>query len=418
MPCVNSLNSTDCIESITKCNNKKYISLTTLVATLAIGAAVVGILAIITSFQSISGLGAISQIGWQTGAALTVVGIPTLITLVIITLVRYCRSAEKNKEQYIDDNVETLPVQDNEEFNIEEPFSLKLDDIADFCFEKLLGVNKSLLKLEEKSGSIPSKALELGEPLTLGDLRSMNVEQMLAANIPENCFGLLSTAQLENIFKTSNNLTPEFVQLLLPENEYTYRRLRKLDYRSLEPHLKHMTISLFRYLPVECFELENFPWEIVTSNPENFKKLFSLVSLKISSYFDYFNNQFTHEIFKRIDIPAIKRLAPLLSSNYLRLVIPPEKLKDKDFPWSLFLKKEGTVSFLLSSDILASESFPWQKLSKSEILSILPIENENTAKILNDVIPEDVFKALVTSEKLDSEHLKLLSPARQKIIST
>jgi hypothetical protein len=515
------------LNSTIPCDNKTCIAITTVVAMLAIGAVVVGVLAIIASLQNISGLGAISQIGWQAGAALTAFGVTTLITLIMITLVRYGHSAKKNEdpqslvtpstenrgedasrtsfpqdvnrpstqpevafsEPSLDKIVQTLNIANVEDrlrdnygnnpislpsppadrtsascktyeetvtlilLTDEDLLSLPLDEITRFSPEGFSVVYHRLLPLESRN--ILPTAPELQRGLTLENLRSLNGEGVIYTSIPENCLGLLRAAQLEDIFTTNKHLILNFVQQLLPANDYTYQRLRMFDHKILEPHLNRMTIELFRLLPTECFELDTFPWSMVNS-VEKCTALFSLQTSKATHFTD-FDKEFTQKVFGKISIRALIILAPLLSCDHLPLV-PKDKLKDKDFPWSefvnkkgieafapylklghllsfgsrlkeqgfpwlLFIKQDGAPSFLhkhfraIGPEIYAFEFFPWLEFSKEELLVILPTKyHRNTSSNILNVIHENNLRTLFTSKRLDGNHWKLLKPDKQKRI--
>jgi hypothetical protein len=300
----------------------------------------------------------------------------------------------------------------------EDFLSLPLDTIASCSQQEYFFIYERLLYLESQSLNPNFQGCS---DLSLGQLRKMDV-RALFQTLPQkynSCLGMLSTAQLSDLSICDDLLNKTTTTLLLPKNGYTHYRLSQMGTPVIFPYLKHMPIEIFRYLPIECFSLPDFPWENVTNTHD--VQLFLATSRNHTSYFPENDAEFTRKVLKVMLLAPLHQLAPFFSPEHLPL-FPPETLKSDTFPWADFVKKKGVIEALrfLPPKLLAETHIPWAKLvtQQDAIRSLFAVDTSISGhhSEANNVFTKNVFQHLsienivALASALSPLHLPLFPP--------
>ncbi len=402
-------------EPVTKCH-KKSVAIT-VVALLALGAIVMGILGIIASLPGgASGLSAMSPIGWQGGAGLAAAGTFAFVGLIIVSMIQFRKRGNEVRAEDRGESSEPLMIRHVPPpltairgmingFTDEQILALDLRVIDGYSNEERSLIYERLLVIDRKEDtSSPHQAIN-AEPLTLGALRSLMdtglLEKMNADAIPQQCLGMLNAMQLGVILRSKDTLSTDVLKQLMPtEKAYTYEKIKKIQPAIFEKHFQSMTGSHFRLLPLDCFKSVRFPWDIVISSPKNLKKVLGTELVK-TSFLDTTDQEFTQQVLRIIPIETIQKLACAFSCKHLPL-ISQDHLKHLNFPWRAFLEKEGIGSALhqLDSTFLATTHFPWKEFvemkKEKELADLLSMKRSKSGSEneWRDEFTKNIFKHL------------------------
>jgi hypothetical protein len=300
-----------------------------------------------------------------------------------------------------------------------EILELKLATISDFSVEEwdILLLRLARIERQETLPQLPTKPWEerITNP-TLAELRELQCSEQMMDSLTSSIIGLclLSSHQLEMLFSSAQTISREQLYVLLPfntpqERDYTSDKLAKLSKKSITPLIPVLKPEQLHLLPIDYFREDLIPMENFTRE-ETIKRLLPTKSAFIEK---------TTKILQAYSNDAIIQRAPFLSAKHISC-FKADQLKDPEFPWDDFLKKEkigsglfeglfGNLSINMqwSPEEFASFSIPWATFAKypAEVIYLLDTGFDYKAKtqaILRKLKIEDIVGV---APALAAEHI-------------
>lgn len=403
--------------------------ITTLVALVALAAVVIGVLALVATLRHI-GLGPLDHLGVYGGVAFLCGGILTAIILAAVTCGLRARKNKKdlerqeespgtrvleplywhhrdcnerlqalygNKEQpelilwshKVRDEVliekqKTLILADDQEI-----LGLTIDKITLFSYEERAVLSFRLAALEEKGVPVnPDKQWDGSlNTLTLAQLRELQCTQEMLASLSPPLLGLLSSRQLDNIFKTTDKVSAQHLADFLPtstpeEEKYTRVKLGLLSEESVLKQIGQFSPQQLHFLPLSYFQKNLIPWHNLHSQ----EKLSQLLNTE-KPY-----DEKTKNILQTMSIELIQQLASFMDVILLNQFDHKKQIGDRQFPWSPFIAKQGVGTQMrsLNANLLTQAPIPWAELAQHAkevhaLFSTGSVDREYNCQILQNL---------------------------------